>query len=91
MKCSKREMKKKVIVLIVSCLTFSLYSCIQRTQRIYESDLENMFTSVEKIEEKVGNLVNKGYANEEELLDLKDDVENLRFELENDFFEESEP
>ena len=70
------------------CLAASLCGCNEPSQRISESELNDVFTSVEQIEDKVDNLIGKGSANKEELLDLQEDIQRLHSELEDGFYDD---
>lgn len=81
---------KRVFVGVFLILAVLLYGCghIEEKYVASEDDLNDIFDLLEKIEDKVDSMVEKGHATKEELVELQDDIDVLRSAMEYDFSDE---
>ena len=87
-RCFNRNNMRALYLIVSICIATFLCGCSDPTQRISESNLNDVFTSVEQLEDKVDNLIVKGSANKEELLDLQEDIQRLHSDLEDSFYDD---
>ena len=63
---------------------------MESKQVIYESDLENLYIQVESLSDQLDDLIANGGADEDELLELKSEVEDLQEIMDGSFVDMSE-
>lgn len=82
---------KVVFICVFLVQTILLCSCGHREERyvVSNDDLTSIFYLLEEIEDKVDGMVEKGNATKGELVELQEDIEDLKSELEYSFFDES--
>ena len=80
---------KKVLL---GCTFLFVCSCgyMESKQVIYESDLENLYIQVESLSDQLDDLIANGGADEDELLELKSEVEDLQEIMDGSFVDMSE-
>jgi|GEM_PF-6356894 hypothetical protein len=79
-------MKKATFTLFLSMVL--LYSCKEQTYSIKESDLDDMYSSVEDMEYIIDSLLSQGHANKDGLLELKDEIDSLHSIMDETIYED---
>lgn len=79
-------MKKATFTLFLSMVL--LCCCKEQTFSVNESDLDDMYSLVEDMENKIDSLLSQGHANKNELLELKEEVESLHSIMDETIYED---
>lgn len=66
-------------------LSILLISCgVGPSYQISEDAVEDVYNNIEKVEGRIDELISNGQATEEELYDLREDIEAIKEALDND-------
>lgn len=70
----------------ITVITFTslLVGCGGPSYYISEDAVKDVYNNIEKVEGRIDELISNGQATEEELYDLREDIETIKETLDND-------